>query len=118
MTRKELRTLMYKVYARNWAHIDSEHQINHCQAWYYTDGDLQAVALRSYSLIVAIYWRGVVWKFSMTSNTTTQHICKFARLMDAPVVPLYRHSRMAINDYNICVASDWEDFISDVLKHT
>lgn len=114
MTKTELYTIARSAYIRNCD--QDERRLNHCQAWYYEDMDLQAVALVSYRALVAVYWHGVVWEFNRWSNTTTQHVRKFSRLLDAPVVPLYRHSRMAINDYNVCVASDWEDFISEVLR--
>lgn len=116
MTRKELQTLMHRVYARNWAHIDAEHRLNRCQASYYTDEDLKAVALRSYRSLVAIYWRGTVWEFDRWSSTTTQHVRKFARLMDAPVVSLYRCSGMSKRDYDAHMACDWQDVIQAVLN--
>lgn len=114
MTRTDLYALAIDAYKRNWHH-DGE-RLNRCKAWVYRDKYLQVVILVSRSSVAAVYWRGIVWKFNRTSSTTTKHIFKFARLLEAPVVPLYGHSRMAISDYNVCVASDWEDFISDVLK--
>lgn len=115
MTRKELRTLMHRVYARNYTDIDAEHRLNHCTAWYYTDEDFQAVALRSYSSLVAVYYRGVVWEFDHWSNTTTQHVRKFARLMDAPVVSLYRRSCMSKREFERREKCDWSDVIDAVL---
>lgn len=116
MTRKELRTLMHRVHARNYTDIDDEHRLNHCTAWYYTDEDFQAVALRSYSSLVAVYYRGVVWEFDRFSSTTTQHVRKFARFMDAPVVSLYRRSGMSKRDYDKHTACDWSDVIDAVLN--
>ena len=116
MTKKELRTLMHRVYARNYTDIDAEHRLNRCTAWYYTDEDFQAVALRSYSSLVAVYWHGFVWEFDRWSTTTTQHVRKFARFMDAPVVSLYRRSGMSKRDYEAHTACDWKDVIDAVLS--
>lgn len=116
MTKKELRTLMHNVYARNWAYIDAEHRLNRCQAWYYTDEDMQAVALRSYRSLVAVYWCGTVWVFDRWSSTTSQHVRKFARFMDAPVVSLYRRSGMRKRDFERHEKCDWSDVIDGVLN--
>ena len=114
MTKIELYRIACAAYERN-LYTDSEHRLNRCQAWYYTDEDLQAVALRSYSSIVAVYWCGTVWEFDRWSNTTTQHVRKFARLMDAPVVSLYRRSGMRLSDYWLHENCDWSDVIDAVL---
>lgn len=103
------------VYVRN-RYTNSKHRLNRCQAWYYTDEDLNAVALRSYRSIVALYWGGVVWEFDRWSNTTTQHVRKFAHLMDAPVISLYRRSGMSMRDYEAHTACDWSDVIEAVLS--
>ena len=46
MTKTELSRITRAAYVRN-RYTDSEHRLNRCQAWYYTDEDLNAVALRS-----------------------------------------------------------------------
>ena len=115
MPKLELSRIKCAAYVRN-RYTDCEHRLNRCQAWYYTDEDLNAVALRSYRSIVAVYWSGVVWEFSRYSNTTTKHIRKFARLMDAPVVSLYRRSGMSKRDDEKHMACDWSDVIDAVLS--
>ena len=97
-------------------YTDSEHRLNRCQAWYYTDEDVNAVALRSYRSIVALYFGGVVWEFDHWSSITTQHVRKFARLMDAPVVSLYRRSCMSKRVFEKHMACDWSDVIDAVLS--
>lgn len=115
MTKTELSRITSAAYVRN-RYTDSEYRLNHCQAWYYTDEDFNAVALRSYRSIVAVYWAGVVWELDRWSNTTTQHVRKFARLMDAPVVSLYRRSGMSKRDFEKHMACDWSDVIDGVLN--
>ena len=113
MTKTELSRITLAAYDRN-RYTESEHRLNYCKAWYYTDEDLNAVALRSYRSIVALYWGGVVWEFDRLSNTTTQHVRKFARLMDAPVVSLYRRSGMRLSDFWLHENCDWSDVIDAV----
>lgn len=90
------------------------HRLLTCKAWWIEDIDSGAVALVSYRTLVAVYWHGTVWEFSYYSNTTTQHVRKFARLMDAPVVSLYRRSGMSKRDYDAHMACDWSDVIDAV----
>jgi hypothetical protein len=77
---------------------------------------MQAVALRSYNTMAAIYWRGVVWERDRYSNTTSQHVRRFGRLMDAPVISLYRRSGMSKRDFDAHTACDWQDVIDAVLN--
>ena len=114
MTKTELYRIAQSAYERNYAQY--ERRLYHCKAWYCEDVDLQAVALRSYNTGVAVYYRGVVWEFSRYSNTTTQHVRKFAHLMDAPVVSLYRRSGMSKRDYEAHTACDWQDVIDAALS--
>ena len=114
MTKTELSRITRAAYVRN-RYTDSEHRLNRCQAWYYMDEDLNAVALRSYRSVVAVYWCGTVWEFERCSNTTTQHVRKFARLMDAPIVSLYRRSGMSKRDYDAHENCDWRDVIDAVV---
>ena len=114
MTKTDLYRITHSAYMRN-RYTDSEHRLNFCHAWYYTDEDLNAVALRSYRSNVAVYWKGVVWEFARYSNTTTQHVRKFARLMNAPVVSLYRRSFMSKRDFERHEKCDWSDMIDALL---
>ena len=115
MTKTELSRITRAAYVRN-RYTDSEHRLNRCQAWYYTDVDLNAIALRSYRSIVAVYWAGTVFEFDYWSNTTTSHVRKFARFMNAPVVSLYRRSGMSKRDFEAHTACDWSDVIDAVLS--
>ena len=115
MTKTELSRIKCVAYVRN-RYTDSEHRLNRCQAWYYEDKDLNAVALRSYHSLVAVYWHGTVWELGRWSNTTSKHVRKFARLMNAPVVSLYRRSGMTKRDYDAHTACDWSDVIDAVLS--
>ena len=115
MTKTGLQQIMGMVYV-HCRYTDSEHRLNRCKAWYYTDEDMQAVALRSYNTMVAIYWRGVVWERDRYSNTTSQHVRRFGRLMDAPVISLYRRSGMSKSDFDAHTACDWQDVIDAVLN--
>ena len=113
MTKTELSRITRAAYVRN-RYTEGENRLNSCQAWYYTDEDLNAVALRSYRSIVAVYWAGAVWEFDRWSSTTTQHVRKFARFMDAPVVSLYRRSGMCKRDFERHEKCDWSDVIDKV----
>lgn len=114
MTKTELQRIWHAAFVHNYA--KDERRLYHCKACYYEDVDLQAAALRSYNTGVAVYYRGVVWEFDRWSNTTTQHVRKFARLMDAPVVSLYRRSGMSKRDFEKHMACDWSDVIDGVLS--
>ena len=113
MTKTELHRIARAVYERNYAR--DECRLYQCRAWYCEDLDLQAVALRSYCSLVAVYWRGTVWEFDHWSNTTTSHVRKFAHFMDAPVVSLYRRSGMSKRDFEHHEKCDWQDVIQAVL---
>lgn len=113
MTKTELSRITRAAYVRN-RYTDSEHRLNRCQAWYYTDEDLNAVALRSYRSVVAVYWAGAVWEFDRWSSTTTQHVYKFAKLMNAPVISLYRRYDMSKRDFERHEKCDWQDVIDAV----
>ena len=114
MTKTELSRITRAAYVRN-RYTYSEHRLNRCKAWYYEDEDLNAVALRSYRSIVAVYWAGVVWEFDRWLSTTTQHVRKFAHFMDAPVVSLYRFSGMSKSDFERHENCDWKDVIDSVI---
>lgn len=117
MTKTELSRITRAAYVRNRyssRYSVGEQRLNSCQAWYYTDKDLNAIALRSYQSIVAVYWAGVVWEFDRFSSTTTQHVRKFAHAMNAPVVSLYRNSGMSKRDFELHENCDWKDVIDSV----
>ena len=92
----------------------TSHRLLNCKAWWIEDIKSVAVALMSYRTLVAVYWHGTVWEFSRYSNTTTQHVRKFAHLMNAPVVSLYRRSGMSKRDYDAHENCDWKDVIDSV----
>lgn len=94
----------------------ASHRLLTCKAWWVEDKESGAVSLVSYRTLVAVYYRGVVWEFSRYSNTTTQHVRKFARFMDAPVVSLYRRSGMSKREFEAHTACDWSDVIDSVLS--
>ena len=89
-------------------------RLNSCSAWMYANEYSRTVALVSYRTPVAVYWHGVVWEFFYYSHTTSKHVHKFARLMDAPVVSLYRRSGMRLSDFWLHENCDWLDVIDSV----
>ena len=111
MTRTELIDKMDIAYENG-----NSHRLFTCKAWWIEDIKSGAVTLVSYRTLVAVYWHGTVWEFSRYSSTTTKHVRKFARLMDAPVVSLYRRSGMSKRDYEAHTACDWSDVIDGVLN--
>lgn len=93
-----------------------KYRLYSCKAEWIGSRLAQAAVLYSYGTLCAMYWRGVVWEFDRWSNTTTSHVRKFARLMDAPVVSLYRRSGMSKRDFDAHTACDWSDVIDAVLS--
>ena len=94
----------------------TSHRLLTCTAWWIEDIESGATSLMSYRTLVAVYWHGVVWEFARYSATTTQHVRKFARFMNAPVVSLYRRSGMNKRDYEAHTACDWSDVIEAVMS--
>ena len=92
------------------------YRLNSCKAEWAESRVAQTAVLYSYGTLCAMYWHGTVWEFARYSNTTTQHVRKFARLMDAPVVSLYRRSGMSKRDYDAHMACNWSDVIDAVLS--
>lgn len=92
------------------------HRLNRCNAEWVESNIAGTATLYSYGTLCAVYWRGVVWEIDRWSNTTTSHVRKFARLMDAPVLSLYRRSGMTKRDYDAHMACDWADVIGAVLN--
>lgn len=93
-----------------------KHRLYSCKAELAESRLAQTAVLYSYGTLCAVYWHGTVWEFSRYSSTTTQHVRKFARLMDAPVVSLYRRSGMSKRDFEKHTACDWSDVIDAVLS--
>ena len=93
-----------------------KYRLYSCKAEWAGSRLAQTAVLYSYGTLCAVYWRGVVWEFDRWSNTTTQHVHKFARLMGAPVVSLYRRSGMSKRDFEKHMACDWSDVIDSVLS--
>lgn len=93
-----------------------KHRLYSCNAEWVESRVAQTAVLFSYGTLCAVYWRGVVWEFSRYSNTTTQHVRKFARLMGAPVISLYRRSGMRLSDFWLHENCDWSDVIDAVLS--
>lgn len=92
------------------------HRLYSCKAQWVESRVAKTTVLYSYGTLCAVYWKGTVWEFDRWSSTTTQHVRKFARLMDAPVVSLYRRSGMSKRDYEAHTAGDWSDVIDAVLS--
>ena len=113
MTRRDLECMASNV----WCFTDCiEHKLGYCSAKWRESVCGGCAILYSYDTLCAVYWRGVVWEFDRWSNTTTYHVRNFARLMDAPVISLYRRSGMCKSDYEKHMACDWQDVIDAVLN--
>lgn len=88
------------------------HRLNRCNAEYAISNEASTAALYSYGTLCAVYWRGIVWEFDRWSATTTSHTRKFACLYGAPVVSLYKTSRMSKREFVEHDACDWMDVIA------
>ena len=98
-------------------------RLKSCKAWFYQIEieDRTYTVLQSYATLVALYSprTGTVYAFDQYSSTTTQHIYKFARLMEASrITKLYRDStrciEIALNEYANTfklTAAQWRDLI-------
>ena len=93
-----------------------KHRLYSCKAEWAESRVAQTAVLYSYGTLCAVYWRGVVWEFDRWSNTTTQHVRKFASLMNAPVISLYRRSGMRLSDFWLHENCDWSDVIDAVIS--
>ena len=93
-----------------------KHRLYSCKAEWAESRVAQTAVLYSYGTLCAVYWSGIVWEFARYSSTTTKHVRKFARLMDAPVVSLYRRSDMSKRDFELHEKCDWSDVIDAVLS--
>lgn len=94
MTRTELIATVKEV---NYRTMNKWSNLYHCSADYreiYINGKCYTV-LRSYSTLVALYSprTGTVYEFDYYSATTTQHVYKFAKLMQADrITRLHKNS--------------------------
>lgn len=93
-----------------------KHRLYSCKAEWAESLIAQTAVLYSYGTLCAVYWAGTVFEFDYWSNTTTSHVRKFARLMNAPVVSLYRRSGTSKRDFEKHTACDWSDVIDAVLS--
>lgn len=85
--------------------------LNRCKAEWKEDVCTGFAMLHSYGTLCAVYWHGVVWEFDRWSTTTSQHVRKWAKFFGAPVVSLYRTSRMSKREFERHIACDWSDLI-------
>lgn len=88
------------------------HRLNRCNAEWAISNTAGTAVLYSYGTLCAICWKGIVWEFDRWSATTTSHVRKFARLMGAPVVSLYKTSHMSKREYVEHDSCDWMDVIA------
>lgn len=114
MTRQQLR-INAETLTDYYADI-RRHRLYSCKAEWAESLVAQTAVLYSYGTLCAVYWAGVVWEFDRWSSTTTQHVHKFAHLMNAKVVSLYHRSDMSKRDFEKHTACDWSDVIDSVLS--
>lgn len=77
-TRQELVDAALNEYDRvSGSHIQ---QLYNCKAWIFMHDHSDFVILQSYTTIVAAFQHttGILWVFGFYSNTTSQHVAKFA----------------------------------------
>lgn len=109
MTRTRIDEIADAVYS---AHDATVNGLLTCNARIISSESVGAKLLISYQTPVALLLDGVVYEGRRCSNTTTQHVRKFARLYGAPVVSLYRTSGMSKRDFDRHKACDWSDLIT------
>lgn len=91
-SKTDLQELTELAYYADWSKAE---RLNYCKAWYLFTGGGEVAFLKSYDTIVAVYNRrvGTLYVFEHYSHTTTQHVWKFARMLDvARITWLYRRS--------------------------
>lgn len=88
------------------------YRLNCCKAVWAISNMAGTATLYSYGTLCAVYWRGIVWEFDRYSSTTTSHVRKFARIFGAPVVSLYKTSRMGKREFEEHDAFNWQDVIA------
>ena len=109
MTRRQVDEVASAVYS---AHDATVNRLLTCNARIVSSDDVGAKLLISYQTPVALLLDGVVYEGRRCSATTTSHVRKFARLYGAPVVSLYRTSRMGKREFDRHTACDWADIIT------
>lgn len=109
MTRTQIDEIADAVYS---AHDATVNRLFTCNARVVSSDDVGAKLLISYQTPVALLLDGVVYEGRRCSNTTTSHVRKFARLYGAPVVCLYRTSRMGKHEFDRHTACGWADIIT------
>ena len=109
MTRTQIDEVADAVYS---AHDATVNRLLTCNARIISSDDVGAKLLISYQTPVALLLDGVVYEGRRCSATTTAHVRKFARLYGAPVVSLYKTSRMGKREFVRHMACDWADIIT------
>lgn len=109
MTRTQIDEIADAVYS---AHDATVNRLLTCNARIVSSESVGAKLLISYRTPVALLLDGVVYEGRRCSNTTSSHVRKFARLYGAPVVSLYRTSRMSKSEFERHSACDWCDLIT------
>lgn len=109
MTRTRIDEIADSVYS---AHDATVNRLLTCNARIISSESVGAKLLISYQTPVALLLDGVVYEGRRCSNTTSSHVRKFAHLYAAPVVSLYRTSRMGIREFEKHKACDWSDLIT------
>ena len=61
--------------------------------------------------LIAVYWNNTVYALVRLSRASEKYVCKFARLMDAPLVYLYRRHGISDEEYERNFWNDWEEVI-------
>lgn len=109
MTRTRIDEIADAVYS---AYDATVNRLLKCNARIVSSESVGAKLLISYRTPVALLLDGIVYEGRHCSNTTTSHVRKFAHLYGAPVVSLYRTSRMGIREFERHTACDWADIIT------
>lgn len=109
MTRTQVDEVANAVYT---AYDSTVSRLLTCNARIVSSDDVGAKLLISYQTPVAVLLDGVVYEGRRCSATTSAHVRKFARLYGAPVVSLYKTSRMGKREFDQHTACDWSDLIT------
>ena len=73
-------------------------------------------ALEYKNILVAVYFNRTVYALSCASRASEKYMRKFARLIDVPVVYLYRRPEMSDKEYERHFWNDWEEVIDASLN--
>lgn len=66
--------------------------------------------------LVAVYYNGTVYALICWSRACEKYVRKFARLMDAPLVYLYRRHGISDEEYERNFWDDWSDVIDAAMN--